>query len=174
MLSSTSPELVPSSSPPRSLCAIVESSLEPPHHHSWPLPRPLCAVIFPTWVSDAIDHADLIPKSTTLFLSLQQHHHPRAHDIVHPTPFSSPRHWWPAPSSSHNTIILPEPVTSRARNTIEPVSSLSQQCHHAPPSPQGYIVYFSLSFWANKSWFWYATLPHCFDMLYCFCSAALL
>jgi hypothetical protein len=43
------------------------------------------------------------------------------------------------------------------------------------PSPQGYnIVYFSLSFWAYKSWFWYATLPHCFGMLHCFCSAALL
>jgi hypothetical protein len=33
---------------------------------------------------------------------------------------------------------------------------------------------FFWSFWAYKSWFWYATLSHCFDMLHCFCSATFL
>jgi hypothetical protein len=75
---------------------------------------------------------------------------------------------------AHNVVVLTEPMTQStpcrpwARNTIV--------LHELVPFPslQCYIVYFSMSFWAYKYWIWYATLPHCFDMLHCFCFVALL
>jgi hypothetical protein len=80
--------------------------------------------------------------------------HPRAHDVVDP---ARPR--------ARNAVILLELETSstlwrpRAHDVIDPAPS---------SSTQHYIVYFSMSFWASRSWIWYATLSHCFDMLHCF------
>jgi hypothetical protein len=79
--------------------------------------------------------------------------------------------------------IFPDPSRCRRRQRrphpqawAHNVYSLQHRRSHAIPEPatpssspwpQGCIVYFYLSFWAYKSWFWYATLPHCFDMLHC-------
>jgi hypothetical protein len=88
---------------------------------------------------------------------------------------SSPSPWCrrPMPSSGPQHHRPP-----RARDTVVPATSLSPRCRQtcaipkpttpsSSPSPAMLHVYFSLSFYAYKSWFWYATLPHCFDMLHC-------
>jgi hypothetical protein len=159
--------------PPQSLCAIITSSPEPSCHRRV-LPRTsassflttveaLRCLIFPDlsrwrrWPRRRPPQVhNAVPKPATMSSSLSPQ---RCAPLALPGPA--------ALSSSLHTRRL-EPATpsnlrhSWARNTVVLLS------------PQGYIVYFSLLFWAYKSWFWYATLPHCFDMLHCFCSAALL
>jgi hypothetical protein len=169
MSSLTSPaEPVPSLSSTWSLGAIVNSSPEPPHHRSRPWSSPFTRRHLP-W-------PELVMLPTTLAPSSSPRCHPEP-----TTMFSSLSLWCSAPS------VIPEPATTltlailepaapssslspwcpRSRDAVEPAPSLSLAMPPASPSPQGYnIVYFSLSFWAYKSWFWYATLPHCFDMLH--------
>jgi hypothetical protein len=122
---------------------------------------------------------ELVTPLTTHALSPSPWHHSLARNVVHPASFPIPRRRPPAPSSGPQRHRPP-----RAHDVVIPMTSQSPRCrwtHAAPkpttpsssPSPQGYIVYFSLLFSAYKSWFWYATLSHCFDMLHCFCSGAL-
>jgi hypothetical protein len=123
----------------------------------------------PTRVDDAIDHTGVVPKLVTPFPSSQQHCPPRARDVVHPTPCRSHDTVESRRPRVRSTVILPEPATPQSprhrwTHTVpEPATPSSS------PNLQGYnIVYFSLSFWAYKSWFWYATLSHCFDMYIAF------
>jgi hypothetical protein len=166
---STSPELVPSSSLPRILHAVVESSPEPQHYHSQPRSRPLHAAIFPDpsrWCRSprrpCPQTRDAIPEPATTSSSpsprccapcvVLEPATPMTHAFPGPiAPSSSPslRHRW--------THTVPEPTTSSSS-----------------PSPQGYIVYFSLSSWAYKSWFWYAALfLFCCIALMCYISTLL-
>jgi hypothetical protein len=124
---SISLELVPSSSPPLSLCTIV------PDHGRGPYMLPSSL----TRTGDAVDHAGFVPKPATPFLSPQQRRPYRARDAVPTTLFLSLRRGQPMPSlglQCHQSCAIPEPAT--------PSSS---------PSQQGYIEYFSLLFWAYKS-----------------------
>jgi hypothetical protein len=104
-----------------------------------PSPSPRCH----SWAHNTV----VIPKHVMLCTSC----HSWAHDAIDPH-----RHW------AHNVIVLIEPVMPSTHAVPEPATPSSSL------SPQHYIVYFSLSFWVCKSWFWYATLAHCFDMLHCF------
>jgi hypothetical protein len=117
--SSTSPEPVPSLSPPQSLHTIVESSLESPHHRSRPRSRPLHAAIF----------LDL-----SWWSRRPRRPHPQARDAV-PEPAtmsSSPSPWCCAPRS------IPEPMmltTHAVPRSTTPSSSLSpQRLEHAMTS----------------------------------------
>jgi hypothetical protein len=165
----TSPKPTPSLSPPRSLYANIESSPKPPRCHSrprlshftcchLPQPKPVTpsttqvpspGLLHHSWACNAI----VLPEPVMLCTP----HRSLAYDTID-------LHY----PQAHNAVVLPEPVTwssprcPRAHDAPElatPSSSLSLQC---------YIVYFSSSFWAYKSWFWYATLSHCFDMQHCF------
>jgi hypothetical protein len=109
--SSTSPEPKPSSSPPWSLHAIIESSPEPlhrrypprsspfTHHH---LPRPESVMPSTTQAPSpsprrhSQTHNNIVlPEPMTLCTR----RHSRAHDVV------DPRRPW-----AHNVVVLPEPV----------------------------------------------------------------
>jgi hypothetical protein len=139
----------PSLSPPHSLCTIV-----PDHGRA-----PLRVSIFP---------------NLSRWCHRPRRHRPQARDAV-PEPAttsSSPSSWRCAPDA------IPEPVASSPRcpsvcDNIKPTLSLTPQ-RRCPPQARKATLYIFLSFWAYKSWFGYATLPHYFDMLYCFCSTALL
>jgi hypothetical protein len=176
------------------LHAIVESSLEPSHHRSWPRSRPFTRRHLPP--------PELETTSTTQ------------------APFPSPR----CHSGASKKVVLPElmmlctPRRSWARNIVDThhhppwacdiiisVTSLSSQhrqthavvlrkparlnciffCHFGPTNPNfdmlhrhiALICYIALNMshcFDMLHYFWYAALPHCFDMLHYFCSAALL
>jgi hypothetical protein len=159
-------EPAPSLSPPWSLCVIVTDHGRAPFTRCH-LPRP-----------------KLVTSSSS-----QHRHHLWARDAVHLAPSLGPQ--CHRPPWARDVVVH---VTSqskrcrRPRTFLRPVTLLSslspQRCQpRAVPepampssslSPQRCIVYFSLSFWGYKSWIWYVTLPHCFDMLYCFYFVALL
>jgi hypothetical protein len=155
----TSPELVPSLSPPWGLPIIFKSPHEPPR----PCSRPRLSLFTrrhhprPEQVTPSTTQ-EPSPKPTMPFPSPQQCHPPRAvtlctrcrswaYDAV------KPRH-----PQAHSVVVLPKPATSksprchRTHVVPEPITLSSS------PSPQGYILYFSLSFWVYKSWFWCAIL----------------
>jgi hypothetical protein len=92
----TSLEPVVSLSPSWSLCVVIESSSEPPRHHSRPLLSPFTRRHLPQ------------PEPTTPSTTQATSPSPRCH------------------SRAHNNIILPEPMTlctrchSRAHSAIDP------------------------------------------------------
>jgi hypothetical protein len=193
-------EPAPSSSPPGSLHDVIESSPDPLHHHSHPRSRPLHATVFPdpsSWCRSWARNNVVLPEPTTMCTP----HRYRACNADDPCPprvhsaSSSPSPQRPEPAMPSNprrpwacnTIILPKPARIHCIFffVILGLQILILICYNATFLWYAtlllfccialicYIVYFSLSFWAYKSWFWYATLPHCFDMLHCFCSATL-
>jgi hypothetical protein len=116
------------------------------------------------------------------FPSLQQRCPPRAHDIVHPVAFPSPWHRWPMLSLGPQRHCPP-----RAHDAIKPMPSLSMQHRRPPQARNGTILYILLChFWptnpdfdmlhcfCSAALFWCATLPHCFGMLHCLQNIALL
>jgi hypothetical protein len=169
MPSSTYLELMPLSSPPQSLHTVIESSSGPPHYRRvlpWSLHhrRP--------WAGDAIDHTGHVPKPVMSFLSSQQCHPPWACDTVHPASFPTcdaddthcPR--------ARSTIVLLEPATSRARDAVKPMLSLSPNFVILPKPATLHCIFFFVIL-GLQILILITTLPHCFDMLRCFCSAVL-
>jgi hypothetical protein len=169
-MSSTSPEPVLSSSPPWSLCAIIESTPEPLRRRSRPRSSP--------FMHRHLPRLESVMPSTTQVLS----------------PNLRCCSW------THNNIFLPEPTTlctwchSRACDTVdqrrpqahsvvvlpEPTTSLSLQRRRPPQALKATILYIFLFHFGttnhdfdmlhcfhSAALLWCATLPHCFDMLYC-------
>jgi hypothetical protein len=192
-MTSTSPEPVPSSSPPRSLCAVVESSSEPLHRHSWPQSRPLRTAIFPDpsrWchrphrprphVHDAIPE----PATTSSSLSLQrcapraipEPTMPTTHAILRPaTPSSSLslRHPEPMITSNprypwaHNIVVLPKPTELHCIFffVILGLQILILICYIAFVLLHCFdVLYYHIALIYYIAF----NMPHCFDMLHCF------
>jgi hypothetical protein len=150
------------------------TSPKPPHHRSWPRSRTLRAAIFlnlsrwgrrPRWPCPQARDADLEPATLSSSLSpwwctpraIPKPAMSMTHSIPRPTALSS------SPSLRRPELMMPSnPRYPWAQNAV------------VLPKPTRLHCIFSLSFWAYKSWFWYATLSHLFDMLHWFCSAALL
>jgi hypothetical protein len=152
----------PSSSPPRSLRIVI-----PDHGRG-----PYASSSSPTRVRDAVDHACLVPKTAMPFWSLQQRHPLRAHDAVHPVPFLSLwRRWHTLSLGPRSAVILPEPTMPSnprrpwARNVVvlpKPARlCIFFLCYFGPTNPD----FDMLHCFCSAALLWCATLPHCFDIL---------
>jgi hypothetical protein len=139
MPSSTSPEPVPSSSPPWSLRAIVNSSPEPRWHRSW-LCRP-CRRHPQAY--DAIHEPATMLSSSLWCPRAVIAMTPRACDVVKPTSCLSPQHHRPPQARKATLYIF--------------------LCHFGPTNPDFDILHCLCS----AALLWCATLPHFLDMLHC-------
>jgi hypothetical protein len=131
--------------PPRSPCrrrVLLRASVLPFPIMVEPLHAPPSSL---TRAGNTVDDAGTVPKPTTSFPIPQQRRPHRARDSMHPTPFLSPRHRRSMSSSGPQCHHPPWARNTITRAIPEPTTPSSS------PSPQSYIVYFSLSFWAYKS-----------------------
>jgi hypothetical protein len=149
--SSTSPEPMPSLTPPWSLRPLIESSQQPPHRRSQPRSSPFTS-----------RHQ---PRSRR----------PQAHDVIlePTTTLSSPSPWCCAPDAvsepatpSTHTVLGPSvslsslsPRRPRAHDAVKLMPSLSPLRHHSPQARKATILYIFLCHFGP-------TNPD-FDMLHC-------
>jgi hypothetical protein len=181
--SSTSPEPVPSSSPPWSLYAIVKSSTEPPrrrsrprlspftHHH---LPR--LEPVTPSIIQAPSQTCDAVPEPTTTSSSPSLRH--CALDII-PEPAMSSTHTIPEPAAPSSSASLRRCHLRDVSDAIEHASSLSPQCHPPPQARKATLYIFLCHFEPTNPDFdmlhyhvaliFYIAfvLLHCFDVLHC-------
>jgi hypothetical protein len=169
---STSLEYAPSSSPPRSLHAVIESSPEPPRRRFRPrsspfmcrhLPRPEPVTPSTTQASSPSLRCHSQACNTVVLPELMTMCTPRrsrAHDAINPC-----RPW------AHNAAVLPEPVMSsslrcpRACDTIKPMSSLSPQRCRPPQACNATLYIFLCHFGPTNPDF---NMLHCHIALICY------
>jgi hypothetical protein len=151
----TSPEPVPSSSPPRNLRAVAPKPVTPcTTQASSPSPQ-----------SRSRARTNIVLPESTMLCTLG---HSWARDT------DDPRH-----PRAYSAVILPEPTMSRAPDAVEPTLSLSPQRHHRPQARNATLYIFLCHFgpidldfdmlhcFCSTALFWCATLSHWFDILHC-------